>query len=65
MLKSGIADVYRNEQFLPKPDVLYNFELLLIHCNLNSTNKERVKRDISIALLYLMIILRNSYFKLN
>jgi hypothetical protein len=43
MLYSGIADTYRNEQFLKKPDFLYNFEMLTLNCNLNSSNKHAVK----------------------
>jgi hypothetical protein len=46
MLYSGIADTYRNEQFLKKPDPLYNLEMLLLNSNLNSGNKKQLKTNL-------------------
>jgi hypothetical protein len=47
MLYSGIADTYRNEQFLKKPDSLYEMEMLIFSCNLNSNNKKKVKANLN------------------
>ncbi len=46
MLYSGIADTYRNEQFLPKLDKLYEFEMLIHSCNLNGLDKHKVKHNL-------------------
>lgn len=46
MVYSGIADTYRNEQFLPKPDKIYEFEMLIHSCNLNSLDKLKVKANL-------------------
>ena len=46
MVNSGIADTYRNEQFLPKPDKLYEFEMLIHSCNMNSLDKLKVKANL-------------------
>jgi hypothetical protein len=48
MLYSGIADTYRNEQFMKKSDWLYDLEASLIHINMNSIDKNRVKSDLKI-----------------
>jgi len=55
MLKTGIADTYRNEQFIKKPDFLYNFDYLINKVNLNSSDKEKVAERL-IFLQYLLII---------
>ena len=34
MMTTGLADKYRNQQFLPKPDFLYNYERRIINLNL-------------------------------
>ncbi len=46
MIYTGIADTYRNEQFLPKFDKLYEFEMLIHSCNLNGLNKKAVKENL-------------------
>jgi hypothetical protein len=33
MYHTGLADIYRNEHFLPKPDLFYNFERNMIAMN--------------------------------
>jgi hypothetical protein len=48
MLYSGIADTYRNEQFMKKSDWLYDLETSLIHINMNSIDKNRVKSELKI-----------------
>lgn len=57
MIHTGIADTYRYEQFLKKNDVLYNLELLLISCNLNSENKKKVLENLMIVSIYVFISL--------
>jgi hypothetical protein len=52
MLYSGIADTYRNEQFLKKPDFIYNAEMLLLSCNLNNPDKQNVKAKLCKAVSY-------------
>ena len=46
MLYSGLADTYRNEQYLKKLDFIYDFELLLIYSNMNSLHKDKVKENL-------------------
>lgn len=60
MLKSGLADVYRNEQFLPKNDFMYNIELLLINCNLNSYDKQNVIKKLSLVYIYILANLKET-----
>ena len=50
MTKTGIADTYRNEQFLAKPDFFYNFERNMIALNFNNPDKSKVARNIMVAL---------------
>ncbi len=46
MLYSGIADTYRNEQYVPKLDTLYEFDILIYACNLNGLDKKKVKENL-------------------
>jgi hypothetical protein len=55
MIYSGMADTYRYEQFLKKNDSLYNLELLLLCCNLNTENKKKVLENLMIVCLFLFI----------
>jgi hypothetical protein len=55
MLKSGIADTYRYEQFLKKPDFIYNFDYFINNVNLNALNKEKISEKL-IYLEFLMIL---------
>lgn len=55
MLVTGIADTYRNEQYIYKPDLLYDFERLILMSNLNSLNRERVRDNINLLLVYLVL----------
>ncbi len=52
MIYSGIADTYRYEQFIKKNDALYNIELLLFSCNLNSHHKKKVLENFLIVTIY-------------
>ena len=36
MYHTGFADTYRNEQYVVKPDMLYNWERKMIGLNYNS-----------------------------
>jgi hypothetical protein len=47
MIYSGIADTYRNEQYLPKFDKLYELEMLIHSCNLNGLDKKVVKDNLA------------------
>jgi hypothetical protein len=55
MIYTAIADTYRYEQFLKKNDSVYNMELLLFSCNLNSNNKKKVKENLMIVLFFIFI----------
>ena len=35
-IKTGYADTYRNEQFIPKSDIWYNHERLMLGLNLDN-----------------------------
>lgn len=52
MLITGIADTYRNEQYISKPDFLYDLDRLMLIANLNSMNREMVGDNIAIMTLY-------------
>lgn len=54
-LVTGIADVYRNEQYMPKPDILYDYDRLILLANLNSFNKKRVENDMYFLFLYFCV----------
>ena len=60
MTKTGLADEYRNEQFLPKSDILYNLEKLLLFINVNSKDRNKVSER-----LFLVTIFAVAYFKVN
>jgi hypothetical protein len=62
MIYSGIADTYRNEQFIKKSDFLYNAELLLVHANLNSLDKQKVVDNLLILELLLFSNLYDKYY---
>lgn len=53
-IKTGIADVYRNEQFMNKNDTLYNYDYLMVNSNLNSHNKEKVIENLVVLELILL-----------
>jgi len=40
MYHTGLADSYRNEQYLPKPDFLYDHERMMLALNFNNPDKE-------------------------
>ena len=46
MWHTGIADTYWNEQYLPRPDIFYNFERKMIGLNFNNPDKAVVARNI-------------------
>lgn len=46
MYHTGLADTYRNEQYLPKHDFFYNLEATLIGINFNNPDKSVVARNI-------------------
>lgn len=57
MLYTGIADTYRNEQYLGKFDIIYNIEKLKIVSNLNNSDRDKVNFNISIILIYSLLSL--------
>jgi len=57
MLKTGIADTYRYEQFIKKPDLLYNIEHMLHYANLNSLDKKNVLQKLVILEFLLLVSL--------
>jgi hypothetical protein len=52
MLSTGLADTYRNEQFLSKADFIYDFQFLLHKANFNSHEKSKVKENLLLITLY-------------
>lgn len=46
MYHTGIADTYRNEQYLPRPDLFYNFERKMVGLNFNNPDKAVVAKNI-------------------
>ena len=52
MIKTGVADTYRNEQYISKNDKLYELEMLLHSCNMNSLDKNKVRENLNILLNY-------------
>lgn len=51
----GIADLYRNEQFMSKPDFLYNIEKLMITANLNSADRKKVSDDLIVIFIFSIV----------
>jgi hypothetical protein len=52
MVKTGLADTYRNEQFFPKLDFFYNFERNMLAVNFNNPDKGKVARNLVVHLNY-------------
>ncbi len=46
MYHTGIADTYRNEQYLPRPDYFYDLERKLIAVNFNNPDKTVVAKNL-------------------
>jgi len=46
MYHTGLADTYRNEQYMPKPDFLYDHERMMIALNFNNPDKAEVSKNI-------------------
>ena len=63
MIYSKIADTYRYEQFLKKPDFIYDFEILMHSVNFNSNDKERAKQNLIFVLKYYIVLLFSDKFK--
>ena len=66
-IKTGIADTYRNEQFIDKNDTLYNFDYLMVSSNLNSTDKEKILENLIVLELVLLVKIHSyiEQFKIN
>ena len=50
-IKTGYADTYRNEQYIPKSDVWYNHEIKMLGINENSPDTCQVGTNLIIALI--------------
>ena len=61
MLFSGIADTFRNEQFMGKYDLFYNLEKLLITANLNQLDREAVQMNMNIIFIYACLYCYSSF----
>ena len=46
MTYTGLADTYRNEQYVPKPDLIYEFERRQLLLNWNDPDKSRVSLNL-------------------
>lgn len=54
MVKTGLADTYRNEQFFPKADIFYNFERNMVAVNFANPDKAKVARNLIVHLNYML-----------
>ncbi len=61
MIYSKIADTYRYEQFLKKPDFIYDFEVLMHSVNFNSNDKQKVKDNLVFVLKYYLVLLFSGF----
>lgn len=52
MVKTGLADPYRNEQFFPKMDFFYDFERNMIAVNFQNPDKSKVARNLMVHMNY-------------
>jgi hypothetical protein len=50
MVTTGLADTYRNEQFLPRFDFFYNFERNMLALNFANPDKAAVARNLIVHL---------------
>lgn len=50
MTKTGLADKYRNEHFLPKPDFIYEFERKTVHLNAGGPDNSKLAHNILVCL---------------
>ena len=50
MTKTGLADSYRNEQYLPKPDFIYEFERKTILMNAGGPDNSKLAHNILVCL---------------
>ena len=64
MIKTGIADTYRYEQFIKKSDTLYDLELLLFSCNMNSIDKKMVLENLMIISIYYFVLFLDKFDKI-
>jgi hypothetical protein len=46
MYHTGLADSYRNEQYMRKPDFIYNHERKMLALNFNNPDKQQVSLNI-------------------
>ena len=46
MMKTGLADPYRNEQYFPKPDFVYEHERRMILLNFNDPDPSRKAKNL-------------------
>ena len=61
MIKSGIADTFRNEQYIKKPDFLYEIESMLLAANLNSNNIKANEENLVLLGYYILVRFVNYY----
>jgi hypothetical protein len=50
MVKTGLSDTYRKEQFFPKLDFFYNFERNMIAVNFGNPEKSKVAENVIVHL---------------
>jgi hypothetical protein len=53
-IKTGMADTYRNEQFMKKTDFLYNLEFIILQANLNTGDKRKLKNNLFFIISHLL-----------
>ena len=47
MWHTGLADTYRNEQYFPKPDFLYNYERYMIAMNFANPDTSKTAQNVA------------------
>lgn len=51
-IKTGYADTYRNEQFVPKTDFAYNHERKMLAINMKNPDTFQICTNLTISLSY-------------
>ena len=52
MYHTGLADTYRNEQYLPRPDFIYEHERIMLALNFNNPDKDIVAKNVLTCLKF-------------
>ena len=65
MFHTGLADTYRNEHFVSKPDFIYNYERNMLAINFANPDKAKVARNIMVSLNHTLLSLGDAFIDEN